>query len=306
MPMMDSETANILLGDDQPARLLTFEAILEPLRQNLVKARSGEAALKYLLDMEFAAILLDVSMPGMNGFETADLIRQHPRFQQMPIIFVTGVHVTDLDRLRGYRMGAVDYVHVPVVPEILRSKLQVLVQLHRQRCQLRALNRSLAASNAALTQAHSSLRAEKTRELERANEALRKEIRERERAQRALHEAARRKDQFLAILAHELRNPLSAIHNGVQVLRASGAEDARSRRVHELLERQVGHLTRLIEDLLDVSRITSGRIRLKKEPCELGQIVERGLETARRLIEERRHRLKLELPRAPVYVEGDA
>ncbi|HEX7045831.1 MAG TPA: response regulator [Burkholderiales bacterium] len=299
------EKANILLVDDQPSRLLAYEAILEPLQQNLVKARSGAAALQCLMEMDFAAMLLDVSMPGMSGFEIAELIHKHPRFQELPIIFVTGVHVTDFDKLRGYAIGAVDYVQVPVVPEILRSKLRVLVQLYRSRAELRRLNQSLAAANAELAEAHSNLRAEKTRELERANAALRREIEERERAQQALQQAAERKDRFLAILAHELRNPLSAIYNGVQVLRADAGRSPRTLRIHELLDRQVGHLTRLIEDLLDVSRLTSGRIRLKKEPVDLAAIVGRALDTARPLIEARKHRLTLEVTPEPVYVDGD-
>lgn len=304
--MTQPEKINILLVDDQPSRLLTYEAILEPLRQNLVKARSGTAALQCLMEMEFAAILLDVSMPGMSGFETAELIHRHPRFEQTPIIFVTGVHVTDMDRLRGYQMGAVDYVYVPVVAEILRGKVQVLVQLHQQRRELQRLNRSLAAANAELAQAHSDLRAEKTRELEQANKALKAEIAERERVQQALHDAARRKDQFLAILAHELRNPLSAIHNGVQVLRAPSVTDPRILWVRDLLDRQVTHLTRLIDDLLDVSRITSGRIQLKKEPVDLSLIIGRAVETTRPLIEKGKHQMTLKISNEPVCVEGDS
>ncbi len=120
---------NILLVDDQPGRLLTYRAILEPLGERLVEASSGEQALKLLMEDEYAVILLDVNMPGMDGFETASLIHQHPRFEKTPIIFVTAVNVTDMDRLRGYKLGAVDYVMVPVIPEILRSKVVVLAEL---------------------------------------------------------------------------------------------------------------------------------------------------------------------------------
>src|SRR5262249_61431707 len=111
-----SKAAKILLVDDQPARLLTYEAILADLGHALIKAGSGREALGQLMDSEFAAILLDVSMPDMDGFETAALIREHPRFETTPIIFVTAVHMTDMDQLRGYQIGAVDYVYVPVVP----------------------------------------------------------------------------------------------------------------------------------------------------------------------------------------------
>ena len=138
--MNRDDKVNILLVDDQPARLLSYETILADLGQNLVQARSGIEALKCLMKDEFAVVLLDVSMPEMDGFETATLIHEHPRFEKTPIIFVTGVHVTELDRLKGYKLGAVDYVYIPVVPEILRSKVSVLVELHLQRRELQKLN----------------------------------------------------------------------------------------------------------------------------------------------------------------------
>src|SRR3569623_1868090 len=119
---MPNSKVNILLVDDQPSRLLSYQAVLDELGENLVSARSGEEALKRLMEAEFAVILLDVSMPGMDGFETAQLIHQHPRFENTPIICVTGEHVDELDRLQGYRLGAIDNVQVPVIPDILRSK----------------------------------------------------------------------------------------------------------------------------------------------------------------------------------------
>ncbi|HWK50927.1 MAG TPA: response regulator, partial [Steroidobacter sp.] len=155
------ERVNILLVDDQPGRLLSYESILEGLGQNLISARSGEEALQRLLQDDFAVILLDVSMPGMDGFETAAMIHDHPRFESIPIIFVTGVHDSEFDALKGYRLGAVDYVSIPLVPEILRSKVSVLVELYMQRRELQRLNRSLAEANATLQH-------EKARELERA------------------------------------------------------------------------------------------------------------------------------------------
>lgn len=105
---------NVLLVDDQPSRLLTYRTILEPLGERLVEASSGTEALKRLMEEDFAVILLDVNMPGMDGFDTASLIHQHPRYQRTPIIFITAVNLTDLDRLRGYKLGAVDYVMVPI------------------------------------------------------------------------------------------------------------------------------------------------------------------------------------------------
>jgi signal transduction histidine kinase/DNA-binding response OmpR family regulator len=139
----------VLLIDDQPARLLSYESVLEGVGVETVRALSGPEGLERLLKQEFAVILLDVSMPDMDGFETARLIREHPRFEQTPIIFVTGVHVTQLDALKGYALGAIDYISVPIVPEILRSKVALLVELYRRRAQLEQLNRDLEARSAA-------------------------------------------------------------------------------------------------------------------------------------------------------------
>src|SRR5579864_158550 len=134
------EKMNILLVDDQPGKLLSYEAMLSELGENLLKARSGMEALEYLLKNEISLILMDVSMPGMDGFETAQMIHQHPRFQNIPIIFVSGIHVSDLDRLKGYQYGAVDYVPVPVIPQLLRAKVRVFAKLHRTTHQLELLN----------------------------------------------------------------------------------------------------------------------------------------------------------------------
>src|ERR1700691_5309625 len=131
---------NILMVDDQPGKLLSYEAMLGDLGENLIKAQSGMEALDHLLKTDIALVLMDVSMPGMDGVETAQMIHEHPRFQNTPIVFVSGIHVTDLDRLKGYQHGAVDYVSVPVVPELLRAKVKVFVELHRKTQQLEVLN----------------------------------------------------------------------------------------------------------------------------------------------------------------------
>jgi PAS domain S-box-containing protein len=150
LPLEGTASPNVLLVDDQPARLLTYESLLSGVGVTCVRALSGEEALSCLLKQSFALILLDVSMPGMDGFETARMIREHPRFERTPIIFVTGVHVTELDSLRGYEVGAIDYISVPVVPEILRSKVALLVELYRRRKELEALNGTLEATRAQL------------------------------------------------------------------------------------------------------------------------------------------------------------
>jgi signal transduction histidine kinase len=304
--------ASILLVDDKPARLLSYEAILEPLGQHLVRAQSGEEGLARMREIEFAAILLDVNMPGLDGFETARRVRCDPDFGQTPIIFVTGVHITDLDQLRGYEIGAADYVYVPVVPEILRAKVQVLVQLYQQRRDLARLNQRLAVTNAELARAHARLQAENTRELQRLNQTLERanaqlvsEVAERKHAETLLKDAAQRKDEFISILAHELRNPLAAMQSGLELLSGNLLPENKVPWAHALLERQLKHLKRLIDDLLDVSRITSGRVQVRREPLQLETVIAHSVDAARSLIDERRHELSVELPAQPLHVNGD-
>jgi signal transduction histidine kinase len=314
-----SEKVNVLLVDDQPARLLTYETILSELGQNLVRAGSGLEALEKLMKDEFAVVLLDVSMPDMDGFEAATLIHQHPRFEKTPIIFVTGVHVSELDRLKGYKVGAVDYVSIPVVPEILRSKVTVLIELYTKRRELQELNRTLAQANERLAEANTTLQAEKTRELETlnrvlqranqelesANRLLQTEVAERTRVELALKEADRHKDEFLAMLAHELRNPLAPIHNAVQLMHRQSFTDPQLIWSREIIGRQLAHLTRLVDDLLDVSRITRGKINLTKEVIELGTLLTRTVETVQPLIDDRGHTLTVEAPNGILAVLGD-
>ncbi|MEX1034143.1 MAG: response regulator [Cellvibrionaceae bacterium] len=316
---MTVQQVNILLVDDKAERLLSYEVALGSLGHNLVRAQSGAEALGLLMQMEFAAILLDVSMPEMDGFETAALIREHPRFEETPIIFVTGVHITDLDRRKGYEMGAVDYVQIPVIPEILRGKVRALVQLYLQRAELSRLNRELAATNAELARAHEELKAENTRELHQLNATLEhsnseliatnnkliEEIGERERAEQELSESVRRKDEYIAILAHELRNPLSAIHNAMEVMQLDTVSEQQLGWAQKLLQRQVNHLTCLMDDLLDVSRISNGRIQLRLEMLDLVSVVNHAAETVEPLLKEHRHKLQLDLPEQQLWVEGD-
>ncbi len=280
VPTTRIDRVNILLVDDQPSKLLTYETILGELGENLIKVSSASEALQCLLDNEIAVVLVDVCMPDLDGYELAAMIRQHPRFQKTSIIFVSAVLMTDLDRLRGYECGAVDYVPVPVVPAILRAKVSIFAELFR-----------------------------KTRALERLNSELEERVAERtsalEATTQALQEAGHRKDEFLAMLAHELRNPLAPIRTAVQLLRLKELSEPHRKRARDVIERQVEHLVNLIDDLLDVSRITRGMITLQLEPVLIGAIVARAVETARPAIDAHRHVLEIDLPDELISVEGD-
>jgi two-component system CheB/CheR fusion protein len=526
------------LVDDQPARLLTYESILEGVGVRCIRALSGEEALARVLRERFALILLDVSMPVMDGFQTARLIREHPRFELTPIIFVTGVNITELDTLRGYEAGAIDYISVPIVPEILRSKVALLVELYRRRTELEMLNGELSAARERLqaernnalaaTEARRekewlaavldsisdevyftdtegrytyanpaamresghgtvqglkltellarlevfrsdgsprpleeapplrALRGENVRneeqivriprtgelrhrqvssapvrdtqeriigsvsvardvteirmheqelrrierehaqlldvssdaifvwELEGAiqywnrgaselygftsNEAVgrvshellstvhpdgmhlvleelrqrgswrgelthrtrtgavlavqssmqvvprgtktlimesNRDLTERKQNEDLLREADRRKDEFLAVLSHELRNPLAPIRNVAEYLNLFNASEPRLDWARRVLHRQVTHMSRILDDLLDVTRITSGRLILKKRPVSLNEVVEAAIETTRSSIDEKKHDLAVDLPSTAPMLDGD-
>jgi signal transduction histidine kinase len=317
--MNGAAPANILMVDDQPARLLTYRAILEPLGHNLVAVSSGLDALDALMKQDFAVVLLDVKMPGMDGFETAELIHDHPRFETIPIIFVTGVHVTEFDRLKGYKAGAIDYVYIPVIPEILRSKVAVLVELYAKRRELQAVNRELAESNQQLAEANNTLQSEKTRQLEelnghlqrandelsRSNLSLETEIRERTRAENLLKEAVVKRDEFLAMLSHELRNPLSPLRNASHMLMLGETQDPKIIWSRGVIERQLKHMIRLVDDLLDVSRIARGKIVLVSERVNVADIVAAAVETVQPLLEQKKQHLELAAVEPAPMVRGD-
>src|ERR1700761_2678500 len=163
--MTGFDKVNILMVDDQPGKLLSYEAILSELGENLIKASSGREALEHLLKTDVAVVLMDVSMPEIDGFQLADMIRQHPRFQKTAIIFISGIHLTDLDRLQGYQRGAVDYISVPVNPELLRAKVSVFADLHRKTRQLEQLNHELRHLSGSLLIAQDEERRRIAREL---------------------------------------------------------------------------------------------------------------------------------------------
>ena len=292
------DRANILLVDDQPARLLTYETILGDLGENLVRAQSGREALAKLMDHDFAVVLLDIQMPDLDGFEVANLMFAHPRFENTPVILVSGVHLTALDRLKGYRTGAVDYVEVPVVPEILRSKVAVFVELYRKRQELKELNGRLADVHAQLARDHSALQVSSSRELEHLNLTL-------QAANLALKEADHHKDQFLAMLAHELRNPLAATQNALRAARAIGLVSPQIDRLHDIMQRQLGAAARLVDDLLDISRIAHGKMPLVRQPVALTAIIESAVEMVSPLVQERGHRLTVDCQDQSLRVAGD-
>jgi signal transduction histidine kinase/DNA-binding response OmpR family regulator len=448
--------ANILVVDDNPDKLLVLQTILDELNENVVVASSGKEALKLILAMEFAVILLDVKMPEMDGFEIAALIRGRKKFAHTPIIFVTA-YADEMHTSEGYSLGAVDYILTPIVPEVLRTKVSVFVQIFhmtnkiRQQAEERiALVREQAARAAAedairrstfLSEASqvlsSSLAVEETltgltrfavpylgdlcavvlledhgeirqtqlawtagrggpvtiqqatvvrlsdekiaevlaRSLSRsevqvldldngqialaadsgaASQALLPlgfalgklavfPLRARGRQLGALlvgvstsrsfnsadlaiasdlagrtaialdnallyskiQSADQRKDEFLAMLAHELRNPLAPIRSAVEVMRDVGNQAPLLTWGRDVIGRQVEHLTRLVDDLLDVSRLTQGKIRLEKQPVDLSWVIERALEVSRPSIDSHKHHLQVKLPEAPVYLDGD-
>jgi signal transduction histidine kinase len=289
------ESVNILLVDDQPAKLLTYESMLSQMGERLIKAQTASEALAHLLKEDVAVVLMDVNMPELDGFELAAMIRQHPRCDRTAIIFVSAVHLSDIDRVKGYATGAVDYVSVPVVPEILRAKIGVFIDLYRKSTELERLNRTLEERVT-----------ERTQELS----ATIAQLREREHRLRVqgevLAEADRRKTVFLAMLAHELRNPLQSIRTAVEVVRQSRASPEQAQQAREVVNRQVNQLVRLVEDLLDASRISSGKLELRKDVVDLVPIVAGAVESSRPLADRKRQTVEARLPAEPVYVDGDA
>ena len=433
-PSNHEDRANILIVDDLPEKLLVFRTVLEDLGQNLVFVRSGSEALKEVLKTEFAVILLDVNMPDIDGLETAQLIRKYKRSAHTPIIFITA-YADEMQTSRGYSLGAVDYILSPVIPEVLRSKVKVFVELHNmqrrvrrqaeervalaaaeaarqvaedntQRSNLlsqasRVLSESLdvgvgmhqllellvprlatAASLTVLDQAMScafdpvaqsrtfenhlstelptalqqavdqatslrsrvaitdpwpgmavpliigprvlgvlmvaadhdqewatlqelASRAAMAFENARLYKTLEAEIVERRQAETLLLQSSQRKDEFLAMLSHELRNPLAPIRNAIEVIRRVAPPDATLQWANDVMDRQINHLTRLVEELLDVARINQGSIVLQSEPVDLRAVIAQSIETIRPLITTKGHALSLDISPTPVWMRGD-
>src|SRR5438067_1421176 len=288
------ETVPILLVDDQPANLDALEASLATSGCRFVLARTADEALLALLNQDFAAIVLDVMMPGMSGFELATMIKRRQRTQQVPLLFLPARMLDQQDELRGYAVGAVDYLTKPLDAQILRAKLAVFVELYRKRRALIRINVEL--------QRQISERQRMAEDLRRANYELESRVAERT---ATLAESNRRKDEFLAMLGHELRTPLSALRNAGEALRRKAAESAELQMLQAIIERQVRHVTRLTDDLLDMSRMTRGKLTLQRERLALSDIIALGVETARPAIEKRQHTLTVDVPHQAIYVNGD-
>src|ERR1700735_836844 len=239
---------HFLLVDDLEENLLSLEALLRRDGLVLLKARSGDEALELLLQNDIALALVDVQMPGLNGFELAELMRGNERTRRVPIIFVTAGNADSQRRFRGYEAGAVDFIHKPIEADILRSKADVFFELYRPRQQIAVQRDELKARSD------------------------------------ALEEADRRKDEFLATLAHELRNPLAPIRNGLDILRKT-PDSADAEKIREMMDRQLVHLVHLIDDLLDVSRVSQGKIELRRESIQAADVIRSALEASQPLID---------------------
>jgi PAS domain S-box-containing protein len=407
--------ATILIVDDREANLLALEAVLEPLGEKLVKARSGREALRFLLHEDCAVILLDVQMPELDGFETAALIRERERTRYTPIIFVTAVRREEEEILKGYANGAVDYVLKPFAPEAMTAKVRFFLDQHRRELTLRQEAEERTRERDELERRERLARAEADAHREHLYALFRKapaaitilrgpdlvfvlanpkfeELIERkdlvgkrgreaipepeaaptwdilqnvlhtgdpylgteypalwgrsgegrtryfnfvaqptkdvngamdtvmvhavdvtdtvaarqktEALARQLLDSDRSKDEFLAVLGHELRNPLAPILTALHIMRLRATDDA-TERERAVIERQVSHLSRLVDDLLDVSRATMGKIDLRRERVDVATAVARGVEMARPLIESKGHQLAVSVPVGALFVDGD-
>lgn len=255
-PINETDKVNLLMVDDLPAKLLSYEAILSGLGENLIKAGSAREALEILLKTEVAVVLMDVSMPELDGFELAEIIHQHPRYQKTAIIFISGVHISDQDRVKAYERGAVDYVSVPVIPEILRAKVSVFVELYRKTRQLERMNQELESRVA-----------ERTEALRQQNEQLQRLNVELTRSNREL-------DAFTYIASHDLKEPLRGIHNYSHFLIEDYGDrlDEQGRDQLLTLQRLTRRMEELIESLLHYSRL--GRQEIERSKVGLQPVLE--------------------------------
>ena len=283
-----TDKPKILVVNDDAASLLALTSLLDQWADEsnyaVHSARSGQEALRQVLLHDFAVILLDVNMPGMDGFETAEAIHQRARSADIPIIFVTAFLADEIDRLKAYQRGAADFMFTPVIPQVLHAKVSVFVALAMKNEQLKRQAEKLS---------------QRTTELTATNRRLMREMEERRDAERKSHA----KDEFLAMLGHELRNPLSAISSASSLIGLAGANSDTVGRAKQIIQRQSQHLSRIVDDLLDLSRAMSGKILLARKPIDLANLVSGCLETFRATGRTAGYRFSVDL--APGWVDGD-
>jgi signal transduction histidine kinase len=256
--MLSHTPAKLLIVDDLPENLLALAALIQGDDREVHQAQSAEAALSLLLEHEFALAILDVQMPGMNGFELAELMRGTEKTRNIPIVFVTAAGREMNYAFKGYESGAVDFLHKPLDTLAVKSKVSVFVDLY---CQRKVLDRQLQA-------------------LERSRQEQELLLAQLQVARGELEHAVRMRDDFMSIVAHEVRTPLNGLILEAQLRKmhlARGKLDAFSpdklQAMVERDERQINSLIRLIEDMLDVSRIRTGKLSLRPKACDLGQLV---------------------------------
>ena len=260
--------AKFLLVDDLEENLVALEALLSRDGLDLDKARSGEDALELMLANEYALALLDVQMPGMDGFELAEIMRANERSRHIPIIFVTAGSGDAVRRFRGYEAGAVDFILKPIEADVLRSKANVFLDLYLQRQQIVAQRDELETLTT------------------------------------ALQAADQQKNRFLAVLAHELRNPLAVLAAGINILERKTDPDVIDT-IRKSMRQHLGYMTRLVDDLLDINRIEHGKISLRRERVLLSDILPSALEVAAPAIEVGNHALAVELPQQAILLDVD-
>lgn len=393
--------ANVLIVDDQPANLLAMEAVLDTLGVNLVRAQSGPQALRALLEQDFAAVLLDVRMPGMDGFEVAREIRSRPRSRFTPILFVTAGDDPDEAMMSAYALGAVDFLAKPLRAEVLKAKVGVFVELYRSKEELRARERRdfeqrleakeeryralfesidegfcvikllrdtggrvrdyrFEEANEAFA-THTGIRdavgrtvselapghedywfgiydrvattGESTRFVQEAramkrwfdvyatrlgrpgsdlvavlfSDITRRLLAEQDlrRLNEELAQANRRKTEFLATLAHELRNPLAPLSNGLHLMRMASTKPELLEKTRQMMERQIQHMVHLVDDLLDVARISTGKVELRRQQMDLKDAVATAVEASSSLVDAGGHKLNVEVPDVPMPMHAD-
>jgi signal transduction histidine kinase len=305
--MTQAPPFHILVVDDRPENLLTIQAALGELGRNAVTAKSGGEALKLLLRQEFAVILLDVVMPEMDGFETAELIRQRQQSHLTPIIFMTAYDRGELDVTRGYKLGAVDFLFKPIHPDVLCSKVAVFVDLFQKAEEIRVQSERLREAE---REAHDR---ELARERERWEaQALRAEM-ERERAfakelsenYQKLQEMTKLRDDLTSMIVHDLRTPLTSLITGLHTLRAIGELDEEREEILQMSLSGGERLLRMINDLLDISKMEDGSLKLDRASADAAGIIALAIEQIGPLAREKRIQLSAASEGAPAVMADD-